>query len=86
MKTLLLILALPVAAFALAPGQPTPAQIRVYHREHGITNASYALGVDGKWVGEVPKVSACRPVAEAEGIYRAWLANRKPILNTVTNR
>lgn len=70
------IAAIPVLAFALAPGQPTAAQVAVYHREHGVTNAAYALGVNGHWSGNVPPLSACRPASEAASLQAAWLASR----------
>lgn len=85
MKRLILILSLPVTALAIAPGQPTATQIRVYHREYGVTNASYALGVDGKWVGNVPKLSDCREPANADYVWRTRYATTN-ILNTTTNR
>lgn len=76
MKTFItiLIFGLVVAAFAVAPGQPTSTQIRVYHREHGTTNAAYALGRDGKWKGNVPRLDQCREPANADYVWRTRYA------------
>lgn len=95
MKTFLTICLLCLASVSPAV---TPAQRWCYLADRGITNAAYAAVPDPKWPGNTtvvlwnvngikePSTANCRPVVEAEGIYRAWLANRKPILNTVTNR